>query len=261
MSFNDPMDWSPSTPASESQIEFPANFDAMMFGLDRTQKRPRVFITFAESHPAEAKALVEWLSQLMSPRQIYTDEVKSDWSDFQGEIGDQPGVVIFNERYPCYCDMPYLYKYLRPASLSCFNLTFRESGRHSPGRRYALTRLFPRGTVLCITEDSMKNHSDGALLAMKWFDAASVGKFQSWKLILLPDFLSWILRQIDEVEQEVQQRYFSLRVLSAEMVANISLGISVCSKSGTNSEIDQPKNCRTRGATMKTQRNSSKTFP
>ncbi|OCT45547.1 hypothetical protein CLCR_01396 [Cladophialophora carrionii] len=211
--FNDAMDWTPFSPAGESRILFPANFDTMIFGPDRTQKRPRVFIAFANSYPAEAKALEEWLSQHMRSRQIYADSGESDWTDFKGEIGDQPGVIIFHERYPCYCDMPSLYKYLRSASLSCFRLSFGESSEDRSDRRSALTRLFPRGTVLCITEDSMKNHSEGALLAMKWFEDASIGKAQFWKLVLLPDFLSWILRQIDVVEHEVQQR---LRARSSE---------------------------------------------
>ncbi|EXJ61071.1 hypothetical protein A1O7_05224 [Cladophialophora yegresii CBS 114405] len=214
MPFSDAMDWTPSTPASESRISFPANFDAMIFGPDRTQKRPRVFIAFANSHPAEAKALEQWLSQHMSSRQIYTDNEKNDWNDFQGEIRDQPGAIIFHERYPCYCDMPYLFRFLRLASLSCFRLSFGDSGEDRSDRRSGLTRLFPRGTVLCVTEDSMKNHSEGALLAMKWFEDASVGKVQFWKLVLLPDFLSWILRQIDAVEHEVQQRYFSMLEIS-----------------------------------------------
>ena len=171
----------------------------MVDGLDK-QKKPRVFITFAKARPEEAKAVTEWLLQHLNARYIFSDKQKDDWEDFRGELSGHPSLILFHERYPCYCDTTYLYKYLKSASVWCFNLSFQSSGD-------PLNRLFPRGSVLCITEDTLLHNSEGALAAMKEFEKSSIGKTQAWKLVLPPDLVSWVLRQVNEGEETVQQRY------------------------------------------------------
>ena len=201
ISFGGYMDRTPSTPLMGRQLSFSANFDEMISGLDKTQKKPRVFISFANSHPAESKAVQEWLSQHISARYIFTDDQENDWEEFRAEIISQPGVLLFYDRYPCYSDLPYLYKSLRPASLFCYNLSFSQSGDYN-----TTTRLFPRGTVLCITEDTMLNHSEVARSALKWFEENSIKKEQYWKLVLPPDVTSWILLRANASEGETQER-------------------------------------------------------
>ncbi|KAJ9602012.1 hypothetical protein H2200_013571 [Cladophialophora chaetospira] len=202
MPYSKSMDWTPSTPAAESHVSFSANFERMVDGLDK-QQRPRIFIAFAKARPAEAKAVTDWLIQHLGARYIFSDNQKDEWTEFLGELVSNPGLILFHDRYPCYCDIPHLYKFLKPASLWCFNVSFRN--RDEP-----LSRLFPRGNVLCITEDSLLHHSEGALAAMEWFERGSINKEQFWKLVLPPDFVSWVLRQANMVDEKVQVRHMDM---------------------------------------------------
>lgn len=201
------MDWAPSTPAVDSSKSFFANFDVMVNGLEK-QTKPRVFIAFATSHPGEAATVKDWLSQHVGPRWIFSDDQEKDWKDFREEVISQPGLLLFHEEYPSYCDMLHLYKFLRPASLWCYNVSFNHHGN-------PLSRLFPRGTALCITEDTLTNHADGALSALKWFEESSLGKAQSWKLVLPPDFISYIVARLNSNKDDARHRY-SLHSLDVE---------------------------------------------
>ena len=167
----------------------------MVIGLDRT-KKPRVFISFAKVYPVETRALKEWLSQHLSVRFIYSADEPDDWREFCGETNSHPGVVLFHELYPCYSDMPHLYKYLRPASSLCFNFSFR----HREGRQIrddAFNRIFPRGTALCLTEDTVTKYPEETLSALEWFENGSIKKEHHWRIMLPPDPASLILMQAE----------------------------------------------------------------
>ena len=179
------MEWSPSKPTTESHIAFSANFDEMVNGLDRAKKGPRVFISFAKSHPVEAKAVKAWLNQHLSGRSIYSDDARDDWHDFREETSDKSGVILFHEQYPCYCDMPSLHKCLRSGSLFCYNISFRQTKQDNEERSNFFTPIFQRGIVLCITEDTFTNHPVEALSALKWFENGSTKKELNRKLCFL----------------------------------------------------------------------------
>lgn len=197
----------PAVPTSvtNSQVSFSANFEAITCGLDMSQRKPRIFISFARSHPADANAVKEWLSKHLSTRLIFADDQRDDWAEFQQESNDKTSIILFHERYPSYCELPHLYKTLKSGFVFCHSLSFVPTEQGNP-----ITRIFPRGTVLCITESTLVSQAEEALGAMIWFRDSSFSKAQYWKLMLPPDPFSWILRQAMESSGERQNRYLGM---------------------------------------------------
>ena len=217
MLFEETEEWTPSTPAANSQVTFSANYDDMVNGLDRSKGKPRVFISFAKSHPSEAMAVKEWLTQHLPARLVFSDDQDGDWSEFTEDTNTLPGIILFHDSYPCYSEMPRLFKRFRSASTFCYNLRFHQTGRVKQG--HTITRLFPRGNVLCMTEDTIINHPEAGLSAMQWFGRGSFNKEQYWRLVLPPDSASLILLRANAAQGEGERIYMKM----LELLQNLRL--------------------------------------
>lgn len=210
---------------------FFADFEPMLFGADKAKTKPRVFVSFAKSYPREADAVKAWLRQHVNDRNIYTDAETDGWSDWMEIISHtKSGIVLFLDQSPLYCDLKFLASCLSRFHITCFKLTFPRWESAVDDDRGVVSRLFPRGTVLFITEHSMMNSPEEVLRAMRWFEQQSRRKAHSWKLSLLPDAIKWILQHAIRASGEAQQRYAWCYLRSSKMCVNFHSVTSACSK-------------------------------
>lgn len=148
----------------------------------------RIFIAFASAHPYEAQVMQNWLCEYVPSRNIFSDTEKNGWGEFCEASDRKVGVVLFHDKLSNYTSLTKLSSWLKRDSLGCFNVTFDTMGRIS------LSRIFPRGTVLALTESCMTRYMEQTLYILKWFETNAKGKTSSWKLILFPDAIGQCFR-------------------------------------------------------------------
>ncbi|KIV87082.1 hypothetical protein PV11_02652 [Exophiala sideris] len=196
-------------PSFQTQVTFSANFKQLV-NPDREKKRPIFYIAFAQSHPAEAQAITKWLTedQAVSARYIYTDAEKTAWSDMRDETNlskTKSGIVLFLEGTQAYCDLRYLAKWVK--KLACFSISLPQPGSFMSS---SISRLFPRGMVLFITEYTMMEFPEEVLIAMRWFEEQSRGKEKTRKLGLVPNVKEWILSRALVCDKHIQETYLGM---------------------------------------------------
>ncbi|KIW92986.1 uncharacterized protein Z519_06835 [Cladophialophora bantiana CBS 173.52] len=208
----DSMDYMTPKPYRVGPLSFSAKFDDLFCGWDKTQRKPRVMICFGKTNQAEAEAVRQWLYKYLSPRKVFMDTEEDDWEEFQDNLSNRTGVVLFHEQQRAYCDLRDFCKILRLASVFCHEISssFHQMKDSNLDRRSPMTRLFPRGTVLCITESTLVRHPEEAIWAIHWFEKKSINKQRFWKLFLLPDMSSWILRRAKDSHGVTQQKYIDM---------------------------------------------------
>lgn len=148
----------------------------------------RIFIAFASAYPYEAQVLQNWLCEYVPSRNIFSDTEKNGWGEFCEASDRKVGVVLFHDKLSNYTSLTKLSSWLKRDSLGCFNVGFETMGRIS------LSRIFPRGTVLALTEFCMTIYMEQTLYILKWFETNAKGKTSSWKLILFPDAIGQCFR-------------------------------------------------------------------
>ncbi|RVX66437.1 hypothetical protein B0A52_09667 [Exophiala mesophila] len=150
----------------------------------------RVFVTFTGTHPSEARIVQEWLRAYVRPRNLYSDAVKTDWTEFLSCFENRSpslSIVLFHSTLPDYIHYPKLGPFLKSDNFLCFSVDLELS--QNGGRKCPLARLFPRGTVLCITEGCMTYCPKDVLSALEYFESAAT---PNWALMLIPDITTWL---------------------------------------------------------------------
>ncbi|EXJ65794.1 uncharacterized protein A1O5_11035 [Cladophialophora psammophila CBS 110553] len=235
----DLMDYTTAISSTVGMLSFSAKFDDLFCGWDKTQRKPRVMICFGKSNQAEAEAVKQWLYKYLSPRKVFMDTEEDDWEEFQDNLPNRTGVVLFHEQQRTYCDLRDFCKTLRLASVFCHEISssFHQMKDSNLDPRSPMTRLFPRGTVLCITESTLVRHPEEAIWAIHWFEKKSLNKQRFWKLFLLPDISSWILRRAKDSHGVTQQKYIDMS-LALNRLQSRSLEASRCN-GGRNDDPDE----------------------
>jgi hypothetical protein len=194
----------PSTPSSPMALDekqpastpFTADFDALFCGIDRKQRKPRVFITFAKSHPLETTIIKDWLRSYIGDRYVFDNSEKGDWAEFQDhdDMSNKTSVILFHADRSAFTDLQGFYQSLRYSNVLCYNVRFTKAtvDTTTADGSNPFTMLFPRGTALCITEDLLRRFPDKALFALRWFRTSSNGKAKTWKLMLFPRIQDWL---------------------------------------------------------------------
>lgn len=66
-------------------------------------------------------------------------------------------------------------------------------------------RLFPHGGVILLTEDFMVREPDATVIILAWFYDWTKKKFPgSWKMMLRPNVLGWLMKQPEPAEKQRQ---------------------------------------------------------
>jgi hypothetical protein len=202
-----------SAPSSPMSVEekpsvsksFSADFDALFSGIDRNQRKPRVFITFALSHPKETTIIKEWLRPPISGRYIFDNTEKTDWVDFQDsdDLSNKTTIILFHADRSSFTNLPGFFQVLRYPAVLCHSVRFANTAdAMSSGGSNPFTMLFPRGTALCITKDLLTRLPEKALFTLRWFEKFSKGKAKTWKLVLFPDIQNLLKQLISTTDSE-----------------------------------------------------------
>ncbi|KIV92613.1 hypothetical protein PV10_03887 [Exophiala mesophila] len=150
----------------------------------------RVFITFTGTHPSEARIVQEWLRAYVRPRNLYSDALKTDWTEFLSCFENRSpslSIVLFHSTLPDYIHYTKLGSFLKSDNFLCFSVDLELSPNSGP--KCPLARLFPRGTVLCITEGCMTYCPKEVLCALEYFESVAT---PNWTLMLIPDITTWL---------------------------------------------------------------------
>ena len=159
----------------------------------RDPKRARYYIAFGLSRPRYAHLVKQELQKNAIPRMIHSDAEKHDWEGFLEVLENQAGVVLFDAESPRYWKMYNLGKRLGGSdSLTCWNLSFERSQNTV---QVFPTQVFPRGSVMLLTEGAMVENPKEALFALKWFQDTYKVKQSRAKIMLRPSARQWLLRK------------------------------------------------------------------
>ncbi|KAL2815640.1 hypothetical protein BDW59DRAFT_15228 [Aspergillus cavernicola] len=145
-------------------------------------------------------------------RLLYSNCVEVDWERFSTTCMEQPdmqGVVLFHDSFLDYHKIPSFREFLR-RSTSCWNISLSQPLKYV-NHPLHLQRLFPHGGVFLITEDFMVRMPEPTLIILEWFYEYSSKKFPgNWKMMLRPDILNWLLKQVERSDKFKQQRWLTM---------------------------------------------------
>lgn len=191
-------DPNPVDSTARLKISFPAQFE------DLLKMKPQVYIAFTTSYASEATALVDWLSQYISPQHIYTNAVMVSWNTWRRDIMTKPGILLFHEQDPAYCDLEQLATCLS-SEVICYNLSFKhdEKAKSAVG---SVSKLFPKGIALFVTENALIDYPDEVLSAMEWIEQQSQTKVQNCRLGLVPKAKDWLTIRAARVDEDLQEK-------------------------------------------------------
>lgn len=81
--------------------------------------------------------------------------------------------------------------------------SFSLTGIGDDGNKTFFQRLFPHGGVILLAEDFMTREPDATIILLAWFNDWSSRKFPgSWKIMVRPNILEWLLNQPEPTGNE-----------------------------------------------------------
>ncbi|OAP57839.1 hypothetical protein AYL99_08577 [Fonsecaea erecta] len=201
-----------NTPAVERSPSS-ANDNTLPGGVDRSRHELWVMICFGKSNPVDAEAVRQWLCTHNRPYRVFIDTEKNGWDKFRDGISSKDSAILFHEMHRAYCDLPLFHKVLERQHLSCYEVPSQSPlGKLKEpklGQEGGWTKLFPRGSVFCITEDTLNRHLQDVLWFMTWFEYRS--RKETLRLALPPDISSWLLRRAkDNVGGKISDKYINI---------------------------------------------------
>ena len=220
---------SPDVPDTEQAGEQPkeldwsvsADFRSMTKTGSSSAGKAFVYIAFAEQHPRQAEAMKAWAAKHTSSRFVYTDaDGESDWDDFRG--GSNTALLLFQEDNPHFCMLKDMYHLLGRDNAVCYNVSWSTASNEV---KYSFSRLFPRGSVLLLTEYTITRSPPEAVFALEWFNQNS--KKNGWMVMVRPNLRAWLQQTAltCEDDEKAKQLFEILRLLfKMSSVADVTIG-------------------------------------
>ncbi|KAL4782509.1 hypothetical protein BJX76DRAFT_332418 [Aspergillus varians] len=172
---------------------------ATIGGTDKPQRAEMVFVWFPEDSElirAEKELMMAFLKNHTTL--LYSNSVGVDWERFVTMVkkNTMQGVVLFHESFVQYDKIPFLKEVLRK-SAAFWTVSISQPLKYVD-RPLHIQRLFPHGGVFLLTEDFMLREPDAAMVILEWFYELTKKKFPgNWKIMLRPDIMNWVLKQVD----------------------------------------------------------------
>ncbi|KAF9886635.1 hypothetical protein FE257_011275 [Aspergillus nanangensis] len=146
-----------------------------------------------DEHPTndEYRRLKKFIQRHNKP--VFSSEGAEDWQNF---LGFENGVLLLHEKL--------MFKYWEPWYKQVVNkqswvFSLSAPLAYSPENPH-FQRLFPRGTVILLTEDFMLRRQEATLIILTWFYDMAKQRFGSWKIMLRPDILDWLETKLSRKE-------------------------------------------------------------
>ncbi|OJJ43234.1 hypothetical protein ASPZODRAFT_136444 [Penicilliopsis zonata CBS 506.65] len=159
-----------------------------------------------EKVDAEYKALVQFLKSHKAV--VFSSRIDEDWEKFALTVPIYQGVVLFHGDFTNYHELPYL-KDVLSKQANFWRISLSKTLEYVP-QPVHLQRVFPRGSVILITEDLMVNDQCGTMIILMWFIRnIKSGKLPgTWKLFLRPNVMKWLLEKHDTSKEERESVYW-----------------------------------------------------
>ncbi|KAK5949744.1 hypothetical protein OHC33_009133 [Knufia fluminis] len=154
--------------------------------------KSRIFVMLAykQVEPERVSHLTSWLISTGLPSdQIFDKSVSGDWAKLSRRIEDSVCVILFDRLYP-FIILDGLAKWLERENLICWEIDYRAKG-DTP---LQMTKLFPRGRAIAISEGCFIHEPSATLSVLKWFKAKASVPVSSSKL-MTPPGISFILQE------------------------------------------------------------------
>ncbi|KNG87052.1 hypothetical protein ANOM_004483 [Aspergillus nomiae NRRL 13137] len=143
----------------------------------------------------ECQAVVEFLKAHNSDKHraiIYSNRTPEDWEKFTQA---KNGVILVHESFLEFYRLHGLNNLCRQSTFNFWSFSLnKELGDNQPYFR----RMFQTGGVLLITADYILSDPRGTVVVLSWFEEYAKGRYPgTWKLMLPPDVLNWVQKQIE----------------------------------------------------------------
>ncbi|OJJ39866.1 hypothetical protein ASPWEDRAFT_169690 [Aspergillus wentii DTO 134E9] len=173
----------------------------LMFPLDNeiVQQQYQILVEFLKKHNAL----------------IYSNHLPDDWEKFRRTASR--GVVLFHETFVEYHAIPSFLESTRK-NFSFWTLSLYAPLQHS-SRPVYFQRIFPHGGVILLTEDFMIREPDATIIVLAWFYDWSRKRFPgSWRIMLRPDVLNWLLKLPEPKEKERHGVWVTMYYLILQLI-------------------------------------------
>ncbi|KAL1970396.1 hypothetical protein VTN77DRAFT_5557 [Rasamsonia byssochlamydoides] len=164
--------------------------------------------------PPEAQVECEILKKFLERHLVIVLSSLHDslaWEKFsKAEIG----VALFHHSFLNYQDLPSFTVLARKHQISFWNVSFLKTIDYVD-RPIHFQRLFPHGGAFLLTEDFMVNERDATVIILTWFcDWVSRKQKGTWKLMLRPDIINWLLQKYGEDDRYIIMHKLILDIAS-----------------------------------------------
>ena len=200
-----------------------ADFRSLTRASASSSGKAFVYIAFAEQFPNQAEALKEWSGKHTSSRLIYTDmDPERDWDDFR--TSSNTALLLFHDNNPSFCILKDVFLLLGRDNVACYTVSFTIDPQK--GVKYDFSRLFPRGSVLLLTEHTIITRPEESVFALEWFKQNS--KKNGYKIMVRPNIRAWLQQIALECEDdEKAKKLFEILRLVFKMssaVTDVTVG-------------------------------------
>ncbi|KAH8431926.1 putative Chromo domain protein Chp1p [Aspergillus melleus] len=169
----------------------------------------------------QCQIVMEFLQKHTS--QTYSSRQSKDWETFTLM---ERGVALFHENFVDFAALPSL------SSLLQKNITFWSFSLRAPheyaGHPAHFQRIFLHGCIFLLTEDVMLRKLERTIAFLVWFRDSSKKKFPgTWKLMVRPNILEWVLNQHDKQHQSKRGLWITMHSLISELGLTTNADIDV----------------------------------
>ncbi|MCJ1387232.1 hypothetical protein MMC18_000072 [Xylographa bjoerkii] len=191
---------------SEANVLFRQFFDIkytnlLWQGNTNNARRDNFYLMYPIELEDEKNVLSRWLEA--NNAKIYSSFDVGQWDRFSSSV--EAGVILIHESVTRLHVIPALVRLLRrPFNIFSINLRPNHSTLESTSSKSNLTRLFPYGGGILLTDSLFLNYPEAAVRILTWFRIYILHSKPSgtWKLVTRPHLRDWILSIVEERTKE-----------------------------------------------------------
>ncbi|RMZ74814.1 hypothetical protein DV737_g5720, partial [Chaetothyriales sp. CBS 132003] len=186
--------------------------------------KPWVYIAFGGSWPTEAREVAKWAAQYTSSRLVFIEgqDDAREWQEFRKTCGSNAALLLFSNEL-AFCQLPCFGKLLgkyNASTLVSFRLSWQTCDPQLP--KYRPTQIFSHGTVLLLTEATMKQAA-AAVKILQWFKHHSKGKPKQWMVMVRPNIRAWLTRQLVDGTDDSSAHYLEMLAIFSELMPTVDV--------------------------------------
>ncbi|KAL4943859.1 hypothetical protein BDV06DRAFT_126256 [Aspergillus oleicola] len=172
---------------------------------DKPRRAEMFFVWFSEDFKNERELFMRFLKKHTPAGALYSNSDASDWDRFTFTVNKNmmQGAVLFHGSFVDYHKVSGLRDTLYKTKANFWNISLAKPLNDV---NLHCQQLFPRGGVFLLTEDLMVRDPDSTMIILEWFyDVAKRKSFSRWRIMLRPNILNWLIKQMDRGDKSSPQ--------------------------------------------------------